>query len=110
MDTAQLLQEIETLKKEIEFVNIQLKSIEKSFMFLYNIKEMQAGVGDLSFRMDRNGLWLGKKLWADVSTGTPQGTGIGMDGTFYGKDGITGTITIPSGGGSFNVKNGLVTS
>lgn len=108
MDTAKLLQEIQTLNQELKAIKAELRKVENNMIFLYNVKEIQAGSGDTAFRLDKNGAWWGKKLWADVSSGVPQGTGIGMDGTFYGKDGRTGTISIGAGGGSFNVKNGLV--
>lgn len=120
MDNTELLQELQSLRaelknlsrlqQEVQELQLVLRNMENKFAFLYNIKELRAGAGDLSFRLDRNGLWLGKELWVDIITGTPLGTGIGMDGTFYGKDGVTGTVSIPDAGGSFTVKNGLVTS
>lgn len=108
METQQLLEELRKVQQELIALRKEMKRVENSLVFMYDIKEIQAGAGDLAFRLDKNGAWWGKKSWADVSTGTPQGTGVGMDGTFYGKDGLTGTVTIGMGGGSFNVKNGLV--
>lgn len=120
MDTAQLIQELQQIQAELKKVQQindsiakiqeQIRALENNVSFLYNLKEIKCGDGDLSFRLDKNGLWLGKRLWADVSSGVPEGTGIGMDGTFYGKGGVTGVVSIPEGGGSFSVQNGLVTS
>ena len=120
MDNTELLQELQGLRAElknlsrlqrdVEQLQLVLRNMENKFAFLYNIKELRAGAGDLSFRLDRNGLWLGKELWTDIVTGVPTGTGIGMDGTFYGKGGVSGTVIIPDTGGSFTVQNGLVTS
>lgn len=120
MDNTELLQEIKSLREELKVlsslqkdvgeIQVSLRDMENRFSFIYNIKEMRAGSGNIAFRLDRNGLWLGKELWSQISSGVPQGTGIGMDGTFYGKDGVTGTVSIPDAGGSFTVKNGLVTS
>lgn len=104
------LKNVSKLQSDIVKLQEQIRKLENSFSFLYNVKELQVGDGNISFRLDKNGLWLGRKLWLDIITGTPQGTGIGMDGTFYGKDGVTGTVSIPDAGGSFTVKNGLVTS
>lgn len=104
------LQNVSKLQTDIATLQDQIRKLENNFSFLYNVKEIQVGDGNVSFRLDKNGLWLGSKLWLDIISGIPQGTGIAMDGTFYGKGGVTGVVSIPDTGGSFSVKNGLVTS
>lgn len=102
--------DISYIKNVMRGLVLEMQRLSNQMSFLYNIKEMKAGSGDKGMYFDRNGFWIGKEHWEDISTGVPEGTGIGVDGTFYGKDGITGTVSIPEGGGSFTVKNGLVTS
>jgi len=72
------------------------------------ISTMRMGAGDVAFHADKEGFWWGKERISDILLTNPcEGTAVLMDGTFYAKGGVTGTIGSLS---SASVVNGIITN
>lgn len=89
----------------------RLLFLENEVKFLRGIHEFTLGRGTKSIKMGREGLWVGANTFAEVTTDPPAGTGIAIDGTFYGKNGASGSFA--SGDATpktITVYRGLITS
>lgn len=88
-------QQIQQLERTIRDLQSQLQLVKEKFMFLRDIQTIEMGnvlsTGS-GFRADLQGFWWGAQKFTDISADTTKGTAIGMDGSFYPKDGVSGTI------------------
>lgn len=84
--------------------------------FLTSVKEFILGEEGTAIKMDRQGMWVGTNKFAEAiapQVALPNGstsTAIAIDGTFYAKDGISGTFGTGLGGPSITVQNGIITN
>lgn len=76
---------------------------------LNNVKELQVGWGSQVFRSDQNGIWLGKKTFAEASHPTTGTFAVDMEGNLI-VTSITLTGYIPTGGALTDIGTGNITS
>lgn len=116
-------EEIAQLKQQVVQLQNELRSLSQAHLDLVKqlevaqrsqgvltVDEFSLGMQNSCIKMNREGLWIGKRSFTEAASTPPAGTAIDINGDFHPKGGVSGSFVADGGAPTITVTRGIITS